>query len=379
MRSLWHDIGRDTQWVLISYTIWGIGEGLWMFIQPLYVKSLGATPDQAGIVLGMWGLGRLLVILPAGILADRLGARKMMLPGWFLGFAGVLLIAIAPDWRWAAPGFLVYGASALAIPISNLYMVQAKQHDPTCRPDLPIQTSLTLMWAAYSLGILITPAIGGWIGDQVGLRAVFLISVGWFLLSTLAIFKTSIYPAAELPERGTDYGALLRQKPVMLAFGLTTLGFTVVMIGQPLSSQYLEEVYHFSRTTIGTFGSINAFGTMIFSLVLGRLAVWRGFLSSLLIVLGSFALLLLTGSPGVVVIAVFMLGAYYTMRPLASGVVGQLVPDHQRGMAFGLVETLAGLASLIGPNVAGILYAQNADWPFVVGIAGIAGVALLSV
>lgn len=379
MRSLWHDIGRDTRWVLISYTLWGIGEGLWMFIQPLYIKSLGATPDQTGIVLGMWGLGRLLVILPTGILADRLGARKMMLPGWFLGFVGVLIIALAPNWRWAAPGFMIYGFSAIAIPLSNLYLAQAAQHDPTRRPDLPIQAAFTLMWAAYSLGILVTPAIGGWLGDQIGFRAVFLISSGWFLISTLAIFKTSVFPAAQHPDRRSDYGRLLRQGAVMLAFGLTMLGFIVVMIGQPLSSQYLEEIHHFSRTTIGALGSVNAFGTMIFSLLLGRLAAWRGLLTGLLIVAGSFVLLLASGSPGVVVIAVFMLGAYYTMRPLASSVISHLVPDYQRGMAFGLVETLAGLATLIGTTAAGVLYARNADWPFVVGIAGIAVVVLLSV
>ena len=379
MRSLWQDIGRDTRWVLISYMLWVIGEGLWMFIQPLYIKSLGATPDQAGMVLGMWGLGRLLIILPAGILADRFGARKIMLPGWFVGFTGVLIIALAPDWRWVAPGLMIYGFSALAIPLTNLYIAQAAQHDPTRRADLPIQTSFTVLWAAYSLGIVITPAIGGWIGDQVGLRAVFLISAGWFLLSILAIFRISVFPVEERPERGTDYGTLLRQGPVMLAFGLITLGFIVVLIGQPLSSQYLEEIRHFSRTTIGTFGSINALGTAIFSLLLGRLAAWRGFLISVLIVLGSFALLLMSGSPIVVVVAVFMLGAYYTTRPLASSVISLLVPAHQRGMAFALVETLSGLASLIGANVAGVLYAQNADLPFVVGIVGIAAVVVLSV
>jgi MFS family permease len=379
MRSLWHDIGRDTRWVLISYMLWGIGEGLWMFIQPLYVKSLGASPDEVGRALGMWGLGRLLVILPAGMLADRLGARKMMLPGWFLGFTGVLIIALAPDWRWTAPGFLIYGFSAIAIPISNLYVAQAARHDPTRRPDLPIQVSLTTLWAAYSAGILVTPAIGGWIGDQIGLRAVFLISVGWFLISTLAIFQTSVFPAAELPEHGMNYGRLLRQAPMMLAFGLITLGFIVVLTGQQLSSQYLDEIYHYSRTTIGTFGSINAFGTLVFSLLLGRLAAWRGFLTTLLVVSGSFALLLMSGSPVVVVVAVFLLGAYYTTRPLASSVISHLVPDHQRGMAFGLVETLAGLATLIGANAAGVLYAQNADWPFVAGIVGIGAVVLLSV
>jgi MFS family permease len=380
MRKLWSDIGRDTRWVMRSYLLWGIGEGLWLFIQPLYVKSLGATPDQTGLVIGMWGLGRLLFILPAGILADRCGPRQLLLPlGWYLGLAGVVMIAIAPDWRWAAPGFLVYGFSAAAIPITNLYITQASRYDPTRRPDLPIQSALTLMWAMYSLGLVVTPTIGGWIGDQIGLRYVFMISVFWFVLSALAITRTHAYPRPERPAHGRDYRGLLRQRPIRLAFALLTLGFVAVLIGQPLSPQYLEDARHFSRTTIGTFGSLSALGTAVFSLMLGRLAAWRGFFAGLGLVLASFALFLVSGSPVVAAMAVFLLGAYYATRPLATSVISTYVPHHQHGVAFALVDTLAGLATLIGTNVAGALYEVDPGWPFGAGMIGISVVAGLGV
>ncbi len=379
MRTLWRDIGRDTRWVMISYMLWGIGEGLWMFIQPLYVKSLGATPSQTGFVIGMWGLARLLFILPAGILADRIGSRRMLLPGWYLGLTGVLIIALAPDWRWAAPGFLVYGMSAIAIPVTNLYLAQAARHDPTRRPDLPIQTSLTLLWAAYSAGLVITPTIGGWIGDHAGLRAVYLFSIVWFSFSTLAIRRTAIYPVPVRPQHGYDYRRVLTTPPVIVAFSLLTLGFVAVLTGQTLSSQFLEEVRHFSRTTIGAFGSISALGTTVFSIVLGRLAAWRGFYATLLLVMLAFALLLISGAAPVVVVATFMLGAYYTTRPLAVSVISGMVAEHQRGMAYALVDMLAGLATVIGTNLAGTLYGSNAEWPFMTGIAGIAGVMGLGV
>ncbi|MBI5960255.1 MAG: MFS transporter [Chloroflexi bacterium] len=379
MRQLWSDLGRDTRWVLWSYMLWGIGEGLWMFIQPLYVKSLGATPSQTGFVIGMWGLARLLFILPAGLLGDHLPARRLMLPGWALGLLGVLIIALAPDWRWAAPGFLVYGMSSIAIPISNLYLSQAIRHDPTRRPDLPIQTSLTMLWASYAAGIVITPSIGGWLGDQMGLRAVFLISIPWFVLSTFAIFRTQSYPAPERPEHGSDYRGQFLQKNVIVAFAILTLGFVAVLVGQTLASQFLEEVYHFSRTSIGVFGSLTALGTMITSVVLGRLSAWRGFYACLGLAGISFALLLITGSAPVVVIATFLLGAYYTTRPFATSVISQYVAEHQRGMAFALVDTLAGLGAVIGMNLSGVLYDQQPRWPLWAGIIGIAVGVLLGV
>jgi MFS family permease len=379
VRQLWHDVGRDTRWVMWSYFLWGVGEGLWMFIQPLYVKSLGATPSQTGFVIGMWGVGRLLFILPAGILADRWGSRRLLLPGWYLGLTGVLIIALAPDWRWAAPGFLVYGISAIAIPITNLYLTQAVRHDATRRPDLPVQTSLTLLWAAYSLGIVVSPGIGGVIGDLISLRAVFLVSVFWFALSLLAISRTRFYPRPARPAQGYNYQGMLSQPRVRIAFGLLTLGFVVVMVGQPLTSQYLEEVRDYSRAVIGALGSLNALGTAVFSITLGRLAAWRGFFASLLLVMLSFGLMLVSGAGLVVLVAYFLLGAYYTTRPLAASVIGARVDEHQRGVAYALVDTLAGLATLIGTNLAGRLYEHNPHWPFMAGLGGIVGVVVLGV
>lgn len=376
MRQLWRDVGRDTRLVMWSYVLWGIGEGLWMFIQPLYVKSLGATPEEAGFAIGLWGWGRLLFILPAGILADRLGARKMLLPGWYLGFLGVLVMAVAPDWRWSAPGFFLYGVSAAAIPVSNLYIAQAARYDPTRRADLPVQTSFALMWAAYSLGIMVTPFIGGWLGDMIGLRVVYLISLFWFAWSAVVITRTNRYPVPERPAHGFDYQALLRRRSVIAALVLLTVGLVAVLVGQTLSSQYLEEVRSFSRTTIGAFGSINAFGTAIFSLLLGRMAAWRGFYAALWLVLASFVLFLLSGSAVVAVVAVFLLGAHYAARPLSIAVIALYVAEHQRGLAFALVDTLAGLATIIAANAAGVFYARDPGLPFVAGIVLVALVTL---
>jgi MFS transporter, ACDE family, multidrug resistance protein len=377
LRQLWRDAGRDTRLVMISFFLWGVGEGLWMFIQPLYVKSLGASPEQAGFVIGLWGWGRLLFILPAGLLADRWGARRLLLPGWYIGSVGVLIMTIAPDWRWAAPGFLVYGISASAIPVSNLYITQASRHDPTRNPNLPLGATLTLMWAAYSLGIVVTPAIGGRLGDIAGLRTVYGISLVWFAASTVVITYTHSYPVAPRPAQDYDYGTRLRQRHVITAFVLLTLGLVGVLVGQTLSSQYLEEVRAFSRTTIGVFGSINALGTVAFSLLLGRLIAWRGFYTALWLVMVAFGLFLLSGSPVIVVVAVFLLGAHYAARPLASAVIAPLVPEHQHGLAFALVDTLAGLATVIASNTAGVLYTGDPGWPFGAGIVTIVIITMI--
>lgn len=376
MLKLWREIGHDARWVMASFTLWGVGEGLWLYIQPLYVKSLGATPSQTGFVIGMWGLARLLFILPTGILADRWGARRLMLPGWYVGLAGGLLIGLAPDWRWAAPGFFVYGISSAAIPATYLYLAQSARHDPTRHPNLPIQASMTMLWATYALGLIPSPTIGGLIGDWIGLRAVFLIGSFWFLLSTLAIFRTRPYPIPPTPAKGYDYRGLLSQWSVILPFAITTLGFIWLYVGQTLAPQFLEDARHFSPSTIGSMGSLIALGTVIFSLRLGVLSSWRGFFVSLCIVIVGFLLLLTSGAWPVVAVGYFLVGAYNTARPMAVSIISERVNEHQRGMAYALLDTLAGLASVVGSNLAGILYGYSPNWPFEAAIGGIIAVII---
>ena len=378
MRQLWRDLGRDTRLMMLSYFLWGVAEGLWMFLLPLYIKSLGATPGQTGFVIGLWGAGRLLVILPAGWFADRLGARRMMLPGWYAGLLGVVGLALAPDWRWTVPPMLMYGVSAAVIPVVNAYLVEAGRHDPTRHPDLSVSTSLSLLWASYTAGVVLTPSLGGWLGDQLGLRAVYWISAAWLALSTLAAMATHHYPAPVLPAEGHSPLRILRRSDVLVALGLLTLGFTALLIGQPLSAQYLEEVHSYSRTAIGIFGSLSALGTTVFSVLLGRAHPWHGFFLGLILAGLSFVLFVSSGALWVVVLAVFLLGAHYAVRPLASAIIEPLVEAHQRGVAFALVEMLVGLAATGGPTVAGFLYAYDPRSPFVVGALGVGAVLALA-
>src|SRR5215831_16418621 len=57
-------------------------------ILPVYAHRLGLTGLQQGMVLGATGLATLAVSLPAGILSDRFGARRLTLwAGWLMSVA----------------------------------------------------------------------------------------------------------------------------------------------------------------------------------------------------------------------------------------------------------------------------------------------------
>ena len=79
---------------------------------PLYFEILrGASPLQTGLLLAPQGLGAAIAISLAGYLTDRVGARRVVLPGVLLALAGTAwytqIGAHTPYWALVVPLFLV--------------------------------------------------------------------------------------------------------------------------------------------------------------------------------------------------------------------------------------------------------------------------------
>lgn len=370
MLTRWHSMGRNTQVLTIAIMLWVVGEGLWLHIQPLYLSSLGATPQQTGFILGGAGLARLLVMLPAGLLADRYGARQVMLPGWFLGMIGVVVIAGASNFYLLAVGFFLYGTSASAIPVMNLYMIQSIGEDRTVSRQFKPQEILTFVYALSWLAQIISPAVGGFIADRASLRSVFWVSAGWFALSTLMVLRTHAYPPPPsfdrtLRQAVRRYESLLKNRRFWGMYGVFVLAFIATILGYTFAPQYLKDTHHLSQGSIGALGSAIAAGAFGWNLILGRWAAWKGFIGAVLISGLSFGLLLSSGHPLILILAYLLLGAFEALRPLATSIVANRTAATTQGGAFGLVDTVHGLGTFVAPSLAGVLYAQGTTFPFV--------------
>ncbi|NDJ87500.1 MAG: MFS transporter [Chloroflexi bacterium] len=371
MIDRWRNMGRNTRIVVIALMLWGIGEGLWLYIQPLYLSSLGVSAEETGFILSASGLARLAIMVPAGLLADRYGARNVMIPGWMLGALAVIVLAAATNTYLLALGFFLYGASALSIPITNVYMVQSIQADSTVTRQHTPQEILTFVYGLYWLSQIISPALGGLIGQLASLRAVFWISAFWFCLSTVAVWQTTSYPTPP-PERFKrrieQYRSLLSQKHLVVLYGLFTLGFIATILGFTFAPQYLEDAHGLSRGAIGVLGSALAGGSFFWNITMGRYRAWTGFLGSISLTALSFVLLLVSGHVIVFVLSYFLLGSYETLRPIATGIVAAQTETNTQGVAFSLVDTLHGASSFVAAALAGVLYATNNTTPFIVAV-----------
>lgn len=373
MAYRWNAIGHNTRTLAISIMFWAVGEGLWLHIQPLYLSSLGATSKQVGFILGIAGFARLLVMIPAGLFADRYGARQVMLPCWYAGVIGVICIAAAPNFYMLTLGFFLYGASAAAIPIINLYVLQSIQEDKTVQQQLSPQQVLTFVYALFWLAQIISPSVGGLLADWLSLRAVFGISAVWFVLSALVMMRTESYPQHRTTNRTArqqlgQYRHMLADLSILSIYGVFVLTFSVAILGYTFAPLYLEDVHKLSRSSIGILGSLIALGGFVWNMVLGRYRAWYGLLLAIAITGLAFGLLMLSGFGLILIVAYFCMGAFEALRPIANSIVALRVSAVTQGAALGITDTLYGVGTFVAPSMAGILYAQKTSLPFIIAI-----------
>lgn len=364
------ELSRDNRLLALSMFLWGVSEGLWFYVYPLYIKSLGADPEEIGFVISVAMMGMAATFIPAGLLADRYSRKKIMLAGCLLGLLSMILVAVAPDWRALLPGFLLYYMSAFIVPAMNSYIAHASEGQDLNRV-------FTMMTAAYSTGIIFSPALGGWLGERVGMRNVFLLSASLIVLSTLAILP--------LKEQAVSYqSAALRIRPLLrhrLFWGLSLMVafiYLVTNLGWPLTPNFLQEVRGLELSLIGTLATAQSLGAVFIAIFLGRVSRggW-GMVAAALLIWASYGLLLLFPFPLAIACAYFLRGSFSALASLSSAQVGKILESPSMGLGFGLFATLRSLALVPGPYIAGYLYALRPDLPFVASIASIPAVILL--
>jgi MFS family permease len=100
---------RDLVLILSALCIWGIGEGMFFFFQPLYLEALGANPVMIGSILGAMGIAMTIVLIPAGYLSDHIGRRPLIRASWIIGMLAALIMALANNLTQFVTGMLLYG------------------------------------------------------------------------------------------------------------------------------------------------------------------------------------------------------------------------------------------------------------------------------
>jgi len=388
-------MNRDTSLVALAFVFWGLGEGLFLHIQPLYIEELGADPLQIGGLLSVAAVVRAATFLPAGILADRLPRKPVMVGGWITGLVGVLLIGLARSWQGLLPGLLIYALSAYCIPVVNAYLAWAVDGQRLAR-------TFTTVFAGYAAGSMVSPAVGGWLAEFSSMRTVYFASALLFILSLLAVVQVNPQPVPTVTGQAGRWSPLLSGR--FLGFAACVCATFVAMhLSLPLASNYLKDVGGWRVARIGVLGSFQAAGTVMLNPLLGRLGekakqnrtsrvhplsrkpvVKRpvlvtapGLVVGQALVWIAALIMLLARTFPVLALAYLLRGAYEGCRSLTQAQASELTGEADRGMLLGATDTTIAIAQILAPYAAGWLYTNSPTYPFVASLALIPAVLLL--
>ncbi|MFQ5341760.1 MAG: MFS transporter [Anaerolineae bacterium] len=365
-------LSRDNRLITLSLLLWGLGEGLFFFVQPWYIGELGASPTQIGGVLALAGVVTAATYLPGGIISDRLDRKLTMIGGFAIGSVAVLVMALARHWQTLVPGLLLYATSGYCIPAIYSYVTHASEGEDLTR-------TLMTVFAAYSLGLTPSPAIGGWLVELVGMRLTYVVAAGCFMAATLVVSRVARQPKPD----GSQLMAgreLAKNRTFLVLSAVFMSVYFVTYLGQPFAPNYLAEVTGLRLGWIGFLGSAHALGAFVLGLALGR---WRagprwGLIAAQGLVGLSFVLLLRTNAIGPLSVAFFLRGAYASTRSLASAWIGDVLGRQSLGLAYGVLSTVFGIANVVAPYAAGWLYAARPALPFLVAAAAVPATMLLT-
>ena len=353
-------MSRDLILIAFSLLFWGIGEGLFYNFQPIYLEQLGADPVRIGAILGAVGVVMTVSHIPAGYLSDRIGRKPLMVAAWFSGIVATWTMALASSMTAFVVGMLLYGFTLFVLSPLNSYVTAA-------RGKWSVGRAFTFVGAAFNLGGVVGPIVGGQIGDRVGLRTNFFVAAVLFMISAGLIIFIRPQPVEKAADQKTSYNWLRNQR-YLIYLGVVFLAIFATFLSQPLTPNFLHNERNLSLSWIGPLYALSGVGTVALNLILGFLPARTGFLIAQATV-GIFALILwrASGLPAYVV-GFFLLGGFKTTRALASAQVRTLVYQASMGLAYGLTETVSSTATILAPILAGFLYARAPVWIYIASI-----------
>src|SRR5664280_382303 len=85
----------DLALLFVSLFTWGIGEGMFIYFQPIYLAQLGANTMMIATVFSAFGLAMMVAHIPAGYLADRVGRKPLVIAAWTAGMLAAWVMALA--------------------------------------------------------------------------------------------------------------------------------------------------------------------------------------------------------------------------------------------------------------------------------------------
>jgi MFS transporter, DHA1 family, tetracycline resistance protein len=360
-----------------------LGLGLVIPVLPKLIEQFtgGNTSDASfysGVLIAVYALMQFIFAPVLGSLSDQFGRRPVILLSLLgLGLDYVIL-AVAPNLAWFFVGRVIAGITSASISAGTAYIADVSP------PEKRAQ-NFGLLGAAFGLGFIAGPALGGLLGGT-DLRLPFWVAAGLTLLNVLYGFF--ILPESLKPEnrrsfdwaRANPIGSLtaLSKYPVVLSLAasivLSSLAQNALQSTWVLYTGYKfgwdTQAVGISLAVVGVTAAIMQGG--VIRILLPKLGERRAILLGQISFIFSLTLYGLA-TQGWMMYVIIIVGAIGNVGgPALQGLISRSVPANEQGAVQGSVSSLTSLTGVVGPLVANTAFGYFISEAAPVKIPGIA-------
>ncbi len=342
--------------LLIDTMSWGlIIPVLPELIAELKHISINEASAYGGLLLSTYAIIQFMFSPVIGNLSDRYGRRPVLLSS-LLGFGiDYIILALAPTFGWLFLGRVIAGITGASFTTGSAYIADVSTPETRAK-------NFGLIGAAFGLGFIIGPALGGLLSGW-GIRAPFFAAAGLCLLNTLYgyfVLPESLSKEHRRPfdwKKANPFGSLqfLRKTPAIsgLAFGF----FLIYMAAQSVQGNWsFFTMYRFNWTP-GLVGvSLAVVGVLVGAVQVGLTRVLNpkiGDAKSIYfgLTLYTIGLVLFAFATSTWMMFVFLvpycLGG--VAGPSLQATLAGHVPPNQQGELQGALTGLMSLTTVLGP------------------------------
>jgi DHA1 family tetracycline resistance protein-like MFS transporter len=347
--------------VLAILLIDSIGFGIVLPVLPGLIVHLGhvTVPEAtriAGYMLVAYAGAQFFAGPVLGNLGDRFGRRPILLFSAIAFALDYLLMAAAPTLIWLFVGRLIAGAAGATYGPANA--VLADVTEPAKRG-----ATFGLMGAAFGLGFIIGPAIGGLLAG-LGTRAPFIVAAVLAGLNAIWIFvrlPETLPPERRRPFRWRDAHVFGAFRPLFQAGGGAAALLIVAFLWQLAHNVYpatwafwAELAHHWTAAQIGW--SLAAAGlAMAFAqaVVTGRAIARFGEARTVVIGMAvgglSFLAYVFVKADWLVYVVIFLSALQGLVWPSINALLSRMTDASHQGALQGGMASIGSIAAIVGP------------------------------
>lgn len=358
---------RSMVFIILTVTINMIGVGLAWPVLPKLIQQLGAgdvsNASYIYAVIGaLFAVSQFLFSPLLGSLSDRFGRKPVLIVSLVgLGF-DYFLTALAPGYIWLAIVRFVGGIFAATVTTANAYAADISTPENRAR-------NFGFIGAAFGVGFILGPLIGGWLGD-IDVRYPFFAAAGLALLN--ALFGWIILPESLEKEKRRPF-VLSEANPFkalrrMASFpSLTTLLISLFITATAQrgleATWVLYTEFRFGWGIRAAAWSLTFVGVMYFIIqgfavgpIVKRFGEWTTMIAGFGIAGISFFFYAIADVGWMVypLIALYAIGNGIA-APALNAICSKTVEENRQGQLQGALQSVNALAFIIGPFLASLI------------------------